>query len=409
MTIAALSAFALVGAACGSSSDESETGSSVTVEEGSGAATLDTDDDGLSIVAMGDSVSAGEGIDYGYTYGADLWLPRWQGGTDDPTWQGQYQLCHDSAQAYSDLVATELGASLAKFSCTGATYSDGIVTAQQLAQGDGVDEEMRPAQFGDWTATPEGGSTGTINPEYAAADPDVVLITLGADDLSFVPIVTYCATGFTLEEATRGLAADEPIAAGRAGVSAVVERRQQAAPAEGAALDGASAPEGLLSWCTAKDPGSVIQERFFDQIPTLKADYSSLVANIQAYGRQEQDGKVPKVIFTTYYSPLPTEGESDECLDVGDLDRANLDYLNTLVGTMNSTITTTLGDGAMGDVEVVDISGVMEGHGWCSDAPHAYGLSTLLLNTASQAPFHPTPDGQSSIADKVLAVLQPSG
>jgi hypothetical protein len=53
-------------------------------------------------------------------------------------------------------------------------------------------------------------------------------------------------------------------------------------------------------------------------------------------------------------------------------------------------------------VTVADISGVMQGHEYCTSEPWTYGLSVLLLNDDSQAPFHPTPSGQAAIA----AVLQ---
>src|SRR3979411_2015431 len=52
----------------------------------------------LSIVVLGDSIASGEGINYGYTYYTGH-PNEWTGGTDDPVWQGDYQLCHDSAQA----------------------------------------------------------------------------------------------------------------------------------------------------------------------------------------------------------------------------------------------------------------------------------------------------------------------
>lgn len=50
---------------------------------------------------------------------------------------------------------------------------------------------------------------------------------------------------------------------------------------------------------------------------------------------------------------------------------------------------------------IADISNVMQGHEYCTDDPWTYGLSVLLLNDDSQAPFHPTPAGQAAIADIV--------
>src|SRR5439155_11060435 len=139
----------------------------------------------LSVVVIGDSIAAGEGINYGYTYYTGF-PNKWTGGTDNPTWQGNYQLCHDSAQAYGDVLAAAIGASLAKFACTGSTYDNGV-TFDRRAEG----VLYRPAQFGNWL-----GMTSP-NPDYDAAMPDVVIITLGANDVSFVDVITFCATGYT--------------------------------------------------------------------------------------------------------------------------------------------------------------------------------------------------------------------
>ena len=79
----------------------------------------------LSIVVIGDSIASGEGINYGYTYSTGH-PNEWVGGTDNPIWQGEYQLCHDSALAYGDVLAPMIGATLAKFACTGSTYDNGI-------------------------------------------------------------------------------------------------------------------------------------------------------------------------------------------------------------------------------------------------------------------------------------------
>lgn len=71
-----------------------------------------------SIVVLGDSVAAGEGIDHGYIDSTSI-PNHWTGGVDNPTWEGMYQLCHQSVMAYGDLVSASLGGELAKFACTG--------------------------------------------------------------------------------------------------------------------------------------------------------------------------------------------------------------------------------------------------------------------------------------------------
>ena len=55
-------------------------------------------------------------------------------------------------------------------------------------------------------------------------------------------------------------------------------------------------------------------------------------------------------------------------------------------------------------VSVADISGVVQGHEFCTSDPWTYGISLLRYNDASLAPFHPIPQGQAAIA----AVLKQS-
>ena len=49
-------------------------------------------------------------------------------------------------------------------------------------------------------------------------------------------------------------------------------------------------------------------------------------------------------------------------------------------------------------------------HVWCSDDPWAYGLSIYSVTSPSSfesnAPFHPTPEGQEEIAEHVIPVVR---
>ena len=74
-TLTAMLVLASVCAACGSDDD------------GFAPADPGLGDPASSIVALGDSVAAGEGINYGYTYCSDCSPERWTGGTDDPAWE----------------------------------------------------------------------------------------------------------------------------------------------------------------------------------------------------------------------------------------------------------------------------------------------------------------------------------
>ncbi|MEO6565242.1 MAG: hypothetical protein ABIO63_04345, partial [Casimicrobiaceae bacterium] len=86
----------------------------------------------LSLVVLGDSIASGEGINYGYQYYTGH-PNEWYGGTDNPVWQGDYPLCHDSALAYGDVLAPQIGAALTKFACTGSTFDNGIAFDRRYA------------------------------------------------------------------------------------------------------------------------------------------------------------------------------------------------------------------------------------------------------------------------------------
>lgn len=337
----------------------------------------------LSLVVLGDSIASGEGINYGYTYYTGF-PNEWTGGTDNPVWQGAYQLCHDSALAYGDVLAPQIGATLTKFACTGSTYDNGITFDRRYAGA-----LYRPAQFGNWL-----GQTN-LNPAYDAAKPDVVIITLGADDVSFADIFTFCATGYT-------------DAAQVAAIATMPDRSRQLRGNFAKRFPTREAwrsrtPRATSSsYCTAANPGAPIVSLFWDPINSglIAGHYKSLIAAIKARGAAA--GKVPRIIFTTYHQPLPGPLQSNECLDMGDISRAESDYLITLQNTLKATLIAAVS--GIDGVSVADISGVVQGHEYCTGDPWAYGLSVLLLDDDSLAPFHPTPQGQAAIA----AVLKQS-
>ena len=132
-----------------------------------------------SVVQLGDSIASGEGTLYGYTWDASS--KEWTGGDIDHQWPPPYPDCHVSQDAYGNAVAEYFGATLTQFACTGATFADGIAAPET----DG-DTEYRPAEFGNWDAQTD------LNLEYDSVKPQVVLVTLGADDLQFSAIVEDC-------------------------------------------------------------------------------------------------------------------------------------------------------------------------------------------------------------------------
>ncbi len=339
----------------------------------------------LSLVVIGDSIASGEGINYGYTYYNGSYFPHeWYGGVDYPTWQGDYQLCHDSVQAYGDVLASMIGATLTKFACTGSTYDNGITFDRRYGGA-----LYRPAQFGNWL-----GMTN-LNKAYDDAKPDVVIITLGADDVSFADIFKFCAIGYTDAAQVAALAThpdlSQQLRANFVKRFPTKEAWQNRAPRASSS-----------SYCTAANPGTPIVNRFWDPINSglIAGHYKSLIAAIKARGAAA--GKVPRIIFTTYHQPLPGPSQSDDCLDMGDIVRDETNYLIYLQATLKATLIAAVS--GIDGVSVADISGVVQGHEYCTNDPWAYGLSVLLHNDASLAPFHPIPQGQAAIA----AVLKQS-
>lgn len=346
----------LVAAACsGSGADRVDSrdrgGRTSTVPRASTAAVP------TSIVQLGDSVASGEGTLYGYTYDASS--QEWTGGNVDAPWPPPYPLCHDSPAAYGNVVARYFGATFHQFACTGATFANGVSTAQTTGS-----TTLRPAQFGNWA------TQANLNAAYDAAKPDFVLVTLGADDLQFVPIVEAC-------------------------IENGYEHYFDLAKLQ----------------CTAKNPGSTIQTDFFDFIPTRKQNYGTIVSWIEARAKAN-NVPTPKIVFTNYADPLPPNGQ--KCPDTSYLYPKQTRYLSSIVSQLDQTILSTINALDDPNVAVADISQAYSPQGvshlWCTDAPWAYGLSIYHLydpsSFESQAPFHPTPDGQNSIAAHVVGAAR---
>lgn len=162
--------------------------------------------------------------------------------------------------------------------------------------------------------------------------------------------------------------------------------------------------------CTAKKPGSTIEDDFTDFLPTLKKNYRTLVEWITARA-EVNNVAVPKIVFTNYADPLPPKGT--KCPHTSWLYPRQVQFLSRLVGQMNEVIVSTIGGLDNDDVALADISAAYEpagvDHRWCSESPWAYGLSIYRVTDPesfeSQAPFHPTPQGQESIAAHVIPAV----
>lgn len=319
------------------------------------AATPKTGHGPTSIAQLGDSVAAGEGTLYGYTY--DGSTRTWTGGNVDAKWPGPYPLCHDSPEAYGQLLATTYDAKFSQFACTGSTFTNGI-TMPRVNPGYFSNTTLRPAEFGDWSTKSD------LNADYDAAKPDLTLVTLGADDVQFVAIVEAC-------------------------IENAYQYYLNVADLE----------------CVASNPGSTVNADFTSYLPTFKNDLKTLAGWIEARG--EADGIVPKVVFTDYYDPLP-EGKTT-CPDSNYLYPSQTEYLSSLLHKLDSLIISTVESLDNPDIAVADLSHALDGHEWCTADPWAYELSIYSVydpsSFDSQAPFHPTPKGQEALAKSIAPVI----
>ena len=347
-----------------------------------------------TIVQLGDSIASGEGTLYGYEYFDKS--KEWDDGNLDATWglagDGDYQLCHDSPFAYGQVVAADLGANFTQLGCTGASYSNGI-SKQEVDRQTG--QTMRPAEFG--TTEPD------VNATFVNADPAVILVTFGADDVQFVKVVESCI-----------ISASYPVSKN----------------------PGPPPPPEPVHDCVAGNPGSVFTGDFTDFETTLKANYPTLVNNIDT-----ALGYDPHIIFTGYMNPFPvaplTNPDQPEpnphplpgalsttCPDTGNLGLGinllspeQMQFLGWAITQLNGDIQTAVADlPSSANASYVDITNVLAGHTWCSADPWDYGFSTaytwqnlvqwLAGGSYTQAPFHPTPEGQEAIAAAVLPTVE---
>jgi lysophospholipase L1-like esterase len=323
-----------------------------------------------SIVQLGDSIASGEGTLYGFTF--DTKTGKWQGPADaKPKWEGDYQDCHESKDAYGQVLAgTFPKASFTQLACTGSTFDHGIA---------GPWSNAVPAQFGNWATRTE------LNARYTAAKPDLVLVTLGADDVQFSQIVTQCAEYVYYH----------PFAA---------------------------------TQCTAQTPNGpddVIAKDFTNYLPTLNQNLTTLISWIEERSTLLGSPHSTQIVFTTYPDPLPSDapaGGKNYCPDSWLFYNDQLTYLSSLVHVMDNDIVQTIRSYAsannLANVTVVDLQNLDDGHQWCAKeahkgtyvAPWAYGFSIYHhysdLIDPNPAAFHPTPAGQRAIAEALEPTIK---
>lgn len=308
-----------------------------------------------SVVVLGDSVAAGEGARDGYVYRARSLLPVWSSPVRAPV----ADACGRSTGAYGTRVARALGADLTNLACSGASFERGIV----------------------------------LDERFDAAQPDLVLVTAGANSVAFERAYAYCvlaARGVPDADAARIV---RSATVGDALVTALVlaARRALGYPSTGGAPG-----------CTEEAPGAYLRATVIDRAATVGREARALAAAIRARGATV--GRVPDVVFTTYPDPLPESASSfAACPDGAGLGPDQLAYMHDAFATLNAALRDALTD--VPGVRVVDPDPAFASHRWCSREPWVHGPSILVGDPSSRAPFHPTAAGQRAIADAVLASL----
>ncbi len=322
-----------------------------------------------NLVALGDSVAAGEGINYGYVWNGSGWdrngpaNPDWM--TTTPATDSDYEVCHQSGKGYPDqLRLNGDNYSVRNMACTGAAAGTGIMNNQ--------DSKVDPDDSSTTDVTAQlDYATGN---KFDAHDADVVTLTVGADDVDFVHWIKVCYD-----------------------------------PGLGACNTSANTTE--------------LNTRLSNQKTNLRTVLSELDSRANAAS------KTLRVLVTNYFDPFPSNGSGCVDVDGGSLlttyptigisgsEKTWIENgLVDLNGNVNSEVSYAKGHDSHLDVSLVDISNVMSGHEFCTSDPWVYGTSIdfplvngSLLPGNNPAPFHPTVTGQHAIYDAVKRVLNGNG
>jgi PKD repeat protein/lysophospholipase L1-like esterase len=300
-------------------------------------------------VALGDSVAAGEGIGYNYEWSASA--HKWVASTSPSYWEWdtltQDAGCHQTIAGYPHALSQSLGAGLTDLACTGASVADGLFRPKDGQRG----AQLGSAQYADADAPAR---------RYDDAQPDIVTLTVGADDISFADKVGACYTVSLWS---------------------------------------------LQGSCGGNEDRSELARALTRQTTDLRRALTEIRNRGQAAGR------IPVVAVTQYYNPFPASYPTDSgCVDINPARRAGITltsdemtYLQGGLKKLNDNIASVAHE--FRNVVVVAPPSGFVAHRWCTDNPWVYGPSLRVGFNTSSAPFHPTPEGQQAIADNIASVL----
>ena len=313
-----------------------------------------------TIVALGDSVAAGEGTDYDFTWSSKVkhWVSN---GRQNQIWRntamayGQdYQDCHQSGHAYPDLLSGSTY-TVYNMACTGAGGINGVLNSFGNA----------PAQLGGICH-----GCAAPNTRYDSFNPDVVTLSLGADDIDFKHWVQTCySPGKACNTATNTNAVNLDLDDAKANLRLVLDELNRRA--------------GL-------------------------------------------DGKKVLVVATNYYDPY--QSKYVKCLDTSGVSVLKVGIIGITPGEqswivsgldkLNANIAAEVAYAQAHDphltVRLADISKVMAtgpGHQFCTANPWVYGPSIDYsawkhpTGSGNPSPMHPTPAGQAAIEGVVAATI----
>jgi hypothetical protein len=335
-----------------------------------------------NLVALGDSVAAGEGINYGFTWTGSKWKRT---GPSNPAWMDttaalgdNYQQCHQSGDGYPNLIALDggnyrvynmacTGASALQNNTSGKPEDGGLLDPERFNSkdqpypenpGPSDPSQAVPAELGGVSSC---NGCSPLNKYFNKHNPSIVLLTVGANDLDFPYWVLECYRG--------------------------------------------------THACNTNANTKLVD----GQLAIQKADLLTVLGQLNNWA--ENKGKQLRVLVTNYYDPM--NANNDSCRDYKLskfvlLTGAEIAWLEQGLTDLNANIAADVKTAQSRDTHLttslVDLSTIMSGHQWCTPHPWAYGtsidysLKDVFLG-ANPAPFHPTPEGQNAIYQAVNAVL----
>jgi hypothetical protein len=336
------------------------------------------------LVALGDSVPAGEGINYGFMWNGSGWVKT---GPTNPSWAdtttalgGNFQDCHQSGYSYVNYFSSAY--TVYDMACTSAsvlqesgvpggdnaTTSGGVMVQQTFGNTAApVPNQIVPAQLGS-SDTPRCTGCDAANSQFDTnlGSSGVVLLQTGADDIDFSDWLSRCYSSTT-------------------------------------------------DTCSLANPDQTTLDGMLTKEATdLRTTLTEL--NRRALSDGYSSSNKLKVVVQGYYNPYGGSWNSS-CIDVGNgnswpaIDKAEWDFVTHGLSELNTNISGEVTYAQSNDNNLnpvfVDLSSVMSGHEFCTGDPWVYGPSIDYPHLGNPAlpkypaSFHPTPAGQYAIYQAV--------